>query len=115
MGIDFERIGSKIRYYRTKNGLSQDDLAEAADVNRVYLSRLERGERGASLETIVAIANSLRITVDDILDGSLTSAEPSMLESNYDLLSDCTKAESEILLSILKSAKAILRKYTITK
>jgi len=41
-------------------------LAESANVHRTYLSRLERGQRGATDETIIRIAEALAVPVEAI-------------------------------------------------
>lgn len=115
MTINYEQIGSKIRYFRTQKAISQEDLAEAAEVSRVFISNIERGERVASLETIIAIANALTVSVDDILGDSLTARISSAFDQQFGILSDCTKEENDILLSNMAELKAILRRYHVGK
>ncbi len=115
MTIDYKKIGARIQYSRTLLGISQEALAEAATVSRVYISALERGEKGASLETIIDIANSLRITTDDLLADYLSENHPSPLSTHFDLLHDCTMEETDFLLAALQSIKQILRRFRITK
>lgn len=43
--IDIESIGSRVKYHRLRNKISQEELAELAQVSRVHISYLERGER----------------------------------------------------------------------
>ncbi|HYX09066.1 MAG TPA: helix-turn-helix transcriptional regulator [Bacteroidales bacterium] len=55
-------FGTVLRKYRTKVGLSQEHLALEAGLDRSYISLIERGLRGASLETIITLAHTLDIT-----------------------------------------------------
>ena len=48
--MDFGRNGSR---FRDQAGLSQDKLAEKADLDRTYLSGIERGVRNPSIKTVM--------------------------------------------------------------
>ena len=50
-----------IKYYRIKANLTQEDLAEKANVTSKYISDLERGIFNVSLEKLEQIANALNI------------------------------------------------------
>jgi len=54
-------FGRVLRAYRLTLGLSQEGLAERADLDRTYPSLLERGLRAPSLEMLFRIAEALRI------------------------------------------------------
>ena len=73
MNIDYSSIGARIKYIRTQKGLSQEELAEFADVSPVYISNIERGEKSASLKTVIAVANAMNISTDSILMDNLTA------------------------------------------
>ena len=44
-----KQLGARIRYLRQQKGLSIEDLALEADINRNYLGDLERGSRNPTL------------------------------------------------------------------
>jgi transcriptional regulator with XRE-family HTH domain len=53
-------IGTKIREFRKEVGLTQEELAKKADITRVTLGKLERGEVGnVSVKTLDVILSSL--------------------------------------------------------
>lgn len=54
-------FGRVLREYRERSALSQEDLAAAAQVDRTYISMLERGTRQPTLETLFRIANALDV------------------------------------------------------
>lgn len=56
-----------VRVYREHRGMTQKRLAEAAGINAVYLSQIERGRRTGSARTLAALAKSLRIDVDALI------------------------------------------------
>lgn len=115
MTIDYKKIGARIQYYRTLQGISQEALAESAAISRVSISNLERGEIGTTLETLVAIANALRITTDDILADILSEGHPSVILEQFGIWGDCSKEETDFLLAMLQSTKQIIRKFSISK
>jgi transcriptional regulator with XRE-family HTH domain len=61
-------IGDKIREFRKKAGLSQEELAEKADLHPVYISQVERAERAITIDALLRIAKSLRIRLRDLVD-----------------------------------------------
>jgi transcriptional regulator with XRE-family HTH domain len=61
-------LGKTIRDRRTELGLSQEELAERADLHRTYVGGVERGERNVSLENIVRIARALQIVPSQLLE-----------------------------------------------
>src|SRR5579859_1063980 len=66
------RVGAALRAYRSRRELSQSDLARLAGVSPSAISQVERGERGLSLETLLALAQRLNITLDELLGGEVT-------------------------------------------
>ncbi|OWY23295.1 XRE family transcriptional regulator [Sphingobacteriales bacterium UPWRP_1] len=52
-------LGKQIREQRKLKGLSQEQLAWQAEVDRSYVGGIERGERNVSFLTLVKIANCL--------------------------------------------------------
>jgi transcriptional regulator with XRE-family HTH domain len=61
------RFGKVLRELRTKQGLSQEQLALDSGLDRTYISMLERGKRQPSLTTIFAIAENLNIAPSKIV------------------------------------------------
>ncbi len=70
-----ERMGKRIAALRKIAGLSQEQLADRAGLQRTHISRIEAGRYAVTLETIQAIAEALGMTVD-IVDTSLQDLAP---------------------------------------
>lgn len=51
MKMVFKHLGQRIREERTKYRLTQEQLAEAAEINESYIGQVEWGEKNPSLET----------------------------------------------------------------
>jgi transcriptional regulator with XRE-family HTH domain len=62
-------IGETIRRIRKRAGLSQEKLAEKADLHPVYIGELERGEETASVVALVRIAKALGVRLRDLVEG----------------------------------------------
>ena len=62
-------FGETLRTERLKAGLSQEELAHRAILDRTYVSSCERGRRNASLETIIRLANALNLPPSKLLSG----------------------------------------------
>ena len=60
-------IGERVRRYRESAGVTQEVLARAADIGRVTLVRLERGEQSPRFKTLKAVADALGIEAPDLL------------------------------------------------
>ena len=54
-------FGNRLRELRLRSGLSQEKLAELADLHRNYVGGVERGERNVSLLNIVKLAHGLKV------------------------------------------------------
>lgn len=60
-------IGEAIRKHRNTAELSQERLAEKADLHPVYLGQLERGEQAASVYALVRISKALKVRLRDLV------------------------------------------------
>ena len=64
------QIGKRIQKARQEAGMTQAALAEKLDVNVQYISDLERGVVGTSIQTLISICSILRVSSDSILFGT---------------------------------------------
>ncbi|MBL8752688.1 MAG: helix-turn-helix transcriptional regulator [Planctomycetes bacterium] len=55
------RFGAAVRAQREARGLSQEELGFEADLDRTYVSGVERGVRNPTVVTIFALARALRV------------------------------------------------------
>ena len=56
------RIGEKIKDLRNKNGLTQQELADRAELTKGYISQLERGQVAPSVVTLLDLIECLGTT-----------------------------------------------------
>lgn len=112
MTLNYLVIGKQIKRIRTEHHLSQAQLAEMIDLSSGYLSYIETGTKGASLDTIVQLANALRVSVDEILADNLVTNQQRIAKGELsDLLEDCNSYEKAVILDIARSTKQTLKSY----
>jgi XRE family transcriptional regulator, regulator of sulfur utilization len=58
---DRAKIGEAVLKYRKKARLSQEALAEKADIHPNYVGRIERGECAATVEILIRLARCLKV------------------------------------------------------
>lgn len=57
----YRNLGLNIAYYRKLRGLSQEKLAERADISRTHMSRIETADCAVSLDVVFNIADALGV------------------------------------------------------
>ena len=97
-------LGEQIRAAREEKGISQEELAEQVGISASFLGHLERGTRVASLETLVALCNTLKVTPDYLLSASLNSLTEHMPQG-------LSQREQEQLTHILRLAEDTVRNW----
>jgi len=60
-------FGASVRKLRHSLGISQEELAERADLHRTYITDIERGARNPTLITIKKLAKGLGVSAADLL------------------------------------------------
>ena len=103
--INFEKIGKKLRETRISKGLTQEYIAEKADVNTSHISNIENNRVKISLQTLVHVCNAMDITVDYILadEYKLSSSKPDALDHELlHQLQTCSPDTKECVLDIIK-------------
>ena len=61
------KFGNRLKELRKKNGLTQQQLADALDITKSTVSYYERGERAPSPEILIKLANTFHISTDYLL------------------------------------------------
>lgn len=62
-----KQFGRNVKAERVRQGYSQESLAEKMNVNREYISRIERGMQNMSLMKITVLANYLETDIHNLL------------------------------------------------
>ena len=64
------RFGDALREKRKLRGISQEQLALLAEINRTYMGGVERGEENISLLTIVKVSSVLGVKPSEIFSSA---------------------------------------------
>ena len=67
IALAFYDVGNKIREYRIKAGINQDQLAELASLNRVTVAKYETGRIEPGAQALARIADALGVSADTLL------------------------------------------------
>ena len=101
----FKQIGSRIRAERVKQKMSQAELAEKAHLCLPQISALELGKAKMNLYTFIKLVEALQVSADFLLRPDIPEVKGFLQNEFSDLLSDCTAAETESILKIVKELK----------
>lgn len=62
-------LGARVRELREELGLSQEAFAHRAELDRTYVSGIERGRRNPTLDVIYQLAEALDVEVRELFPG----------------------------------------------
>ena len=62
-----KEFGDRIRYLRTQENLSQEQLSYKTGFHRTYIGMIERGERNISLTNMAIFAKAFNLTIDELI------------------------------------------------
>ncbi|MFS1517389.1 helix-turn-helix domain-containing protein [Bacillus sp. SCS-151] len=62
-----DKIGKSLKKHRKNMGLSQEELAHRCNLDRTYISMLERGLRKPTVQTIFSLCRELNIKPSDFI------------------------------------------------
>lgn len=109
MSVNFKLIGRRVREVRSERGISQQELAARCKTSAQYLSQIENGRKQASLQVLVAVAEVLEISLNELLTGNQVNNPLEYQRDMVRLLADCSSYEKRVLFEMLLSMKAVLR------
>ena len=112
-------VANKIKYFREMNNITQQELAEALNTTQQSIARYESGERKADQNTLFALANYFKISINDffpqinsvknqkdemvLLESTLKkkgflNENEDLSEENYNRLIDFAKANKPFIM-----------------
>ena len=62
------KLGLKIRVERKKQKMSQEKLAELANLNRNFIGMIERGETNVTVKNLENLANALNLPIQELFN-----------------------------------------------
>ena len=104
--IDYMELGKRIRAERRKKDLTQEKLAEMAEISDSFLGHIERGGRTLSIETLAKLANALNLSIEYIVCGEF-NYQPEMLPDEiHNALNSMSSGQRKVFLDIMKTLAA---------
>ena len=67
--LSLKKFGANVRARRDAKDLSQEKLAELADLDRTYVSSVERGLRNISIISVLRLAKALKTSASELCEG----------------------------------------------
>ncbi len=105
---DVKRLfGMRMKELRKNRRLSQEELAEKADISSKYLSRVEMGQHFPSLDVLIKLANVLNVELKDFFE--FAHEAKSSKELKEALSSLLKEAGEEKLRFLVKLIRAVVR------
>lgn len=109
--MNYQLLGRQARELRQRQGMTQEQLAEAAGLSVPYLSHIERATKKPSLESLVRLSAALDVTVDRLLAGNQPKDNITFRAEAQSLLEDCAPEEQQLLIDIAGAIKSVLRNH----
>ena len=108
----YYRIGSSIRRNRQEKGLTQEELAEAAGLSLKMVQKLEGGQKGFRMETVIRIAETLGVSIGSLTDMQEKDEKTVFCqEMFYELIRDKTVEEIRYAVGIVDSVFKLHKQY----
>ncbi|HBF6777377.1 TPA: helix-turn-helix domain-containing protein [Clostridioides difficile] len=107
--LDFRAIGQRIKIARIKKRLTQEAVAEKVNITTQHMSNVETGNSSVSLPTLIAIANVLYVTVDELLCDAVLNSKIIFENELNELLKDCNEYETRFIVDIVKASKKSMK------
>lgn len=63
-------FGKNLKFLRTQKNISQEEFADKTKLDRTYISGLERGKRNPSFITLLKLAQTLNIPIENLFNGN---------------------------------------------
>ena len=96
-------LGKRIREARLKKKMTQDQLSEKADISLYYLGEVERGTKTPSLKVLIAIADTLGVSIDSLLRDTVSTGNVYVNNEVTRLLDTLTPKQRACAVEILEA------------
>lgn len=103
-GTYYDRIGGNVRRIRMEKGLTQEKLAEKTELSLTVIQKVETGQSGLRLETLIRIALALGVSLDILTDMRESNEQNRDWQKEvYLLIRDKTVNEIKYVIAVVDS------------
>lgn len=117
MSVDYLLLGKHIKEVRERSQITQQELADRTELSIQFISKIETARKGASLDSLIRIADALGVTLDELLSGNQLN-NPTDYQTDIDeIMASCNSTEKRYIYLVIDSLVNILKEnsWKITK
>ena len=111
--MDYVIFGENVRKYRKLANMTQEELAELCECSISHVGHIENGNNKPSLDIAVKIANSLGVTIDQLMIENYLYPEKVYLNEVADIINSFSVKERviacESIKNVVESMKYIIQ------
>ena len=104
-----QEIGERLKAARIACKMSQQELANRANVSLPHISDIEHGKKSMKLLTFIKIIEALQVSSDSILRPDVPAVNHLYQNEFSQIIEDCTPTEVESLKRIVLQVKETMR------
>lgn len=109
MDKTYKSIGLRIRNYRKKQHMTQDELADRSGLSNSHISNIENGWTKVSLDAFLRIANALGASSDELLCDNLSQSHDVFAAELNEEMRDCSADELKFISDVVRCLKRYTR------
>jgi transcriptional regulator with XRE-family HTH domain len=99
-----QRLGRRIQRLRKARGYTQEQLAEAIDINAKYLSSVERGEENPTLDLLLRLSKGLQVELPELFQFVQEGESRERLRQKVEgLIADLNEEELRRVVRVLEA------------
>ena len=100
--MNYKDLGKRIKEERHKLNLTQEQLAEYANISTSYMGQIERGERNVTLDTLIRITNRLNVSIDYLLKESIIIDSDNSLNQIKQLFEGKSQSHKQMAVDVIR-------------
>lgn len=101
--MDYTLLGAAIRKKRNERGWKIAVLADKVGVSDDFIGKIERATDIPSLQTVVAIANALEVSVDSLLSDNLVVVDAALCDEVNCMIENLNPRQKKLFLQFLRN------------
>lgn len=101
--MDYTLLGAAIRKRRNERGWKIAVLADKVGVSDDFIGKIERATDIPSLQTVVAIANALEVSVDSLLSDNLVVVDAALCDEVNCMMENMNPRQKKLFLRFLRN------------
>lgn len=101
--INYNLIGTRIKFKRKSANYTQKQLAQYLDVSIGYISQIERGITKINLDTLAKIANFLQCDIAELITMSNSTNYDNSLIEFYEIYKKLSLNEQNLIIKLVNT------------